>query len=68
MDMNIGLVRERIKQKMMSHQEIMKELHIHNAEDFSKMTDAQLEALISPKMMGMLSLTKDEIKMPKKMM
>lgn len=58
---DMSRIRESIKRKISSSPEILSELHISSISELSSMSDKQLEQLISPKLLGILSLSRKDI-------
>ncbi len=61
MDINLNQIREKLMQKSKTNPAILNELKLKNAEDISKISDGQLESMLSPKVMGFISFEKEDI-------
>lgn len=61
MAINIKQIRQKIIQKSKTNPAILNELHLKHADDVSKISDTQLESLLSPKMMGLLNIHKEDV-------
>ena len=63
MSINMRQLREKISQRIQTDKEILKELKLKSAEGFSHMSDTQLEQSLTPKLMGLLNLKKEDLKL-----
>lgn len=63
MTINMRQLREKISQRIQTDKEILKELNLKTAEGFSHMSDTQLEKSLTPKLMGLLNLRKEDLRL-----
>lgn len=63
MTTNTTMLREKIKQRFKDNREALcSELKISSEADLSKLSDEQLEARVSPKLLGILGVSQEDLK------
>jgi len=63
MTLNIKKLREKLNQRLLLNQELLTELHLTNSNDLSTISDAQLEERITPKLLGLISMRKHDLRL-----
>jgi hypothetical protein len=61
MTMNLQKFRENLRMKLSNNPELLKELNLNKPSELASLSDQQLEKLMTPRILGMLSLSKKDL-------
>lgn len=63
MALNTNLIKNLLKEKLAQNPALLGELNLKNAQELSNLSDQQLESLLSPKILGLLSLNRKDLEL-----
>lgn len=63
MALNLTLLRTTLEEKLGENPSILKELKLNNAAELNQLSNKQLESLLSPKLLGLLSLKREDLEL-----